>query len=110
MWVSLDRIYLFCGDVWDFPLLGDTLLKGFDSLIVLWKVVESGEKWRFYRVYNLHMGFGGIGKHKKPPYFYEDDYAGNSARNFLSTHLRSESFGGTEWGWGFYCFFFILVM
>jgi len=45
MWVSLDRNYLFYGDVWDFPLLGDTLLKGFDSLIVLWKVVESGEKW-----------------------------------------------------------------
>lgn len=52
----------------------------------------------------------GMGKHKKPPYFYGDDYAGNSARNFLSTHLRSESFGGTEWGWGFYCFLFILFM
>jgi len=45
MWVSLDGFYLFYGVGWDFPLLGNTLLKGFDSLIVLWKVVESGEKW-----------------------------------------------------------------
>jgi len=52
MWVSLDRNDLFYGVGWDFPLLGNTLLKGFDSLIVLWKVVESGEKWWFYR------GFG----------------------------------------------------